>query len=119
MKTQFLFIPLVIGVIILTAFITNKKSKTPEYALMTLSIHGGTYDKENNISVIYENGQKENLTQTLGLKISGYDDDFPERVKVFKYLNEKGYKFQSHSYGEIQYNQYLQYRFQSYIFIKE
>ena len=92
MKTKFLLISLFIGVIVLTAFITNKNSIAPEYALLveTQTLIG------SNVFVVYENGKRQNLEDSLHLKITESPSfDFPEIVKAFQYLNEKGFKLQT------------------------
>ncbi|MEI6595579.1 MAG: hypothetical protein WCO28_08440 [Bacteroidota bacterium] len=94
MKTKFLLILLFVGVIIFTAFVTNKKSYKPEYAILKYSI----WDK--SMVIDYENGETENVITKLNLKLkfSFRENNFIETVKVFKYLNEKGFKLQTNSY---------------------
>ena len=95
MKTKFLFILLFIGVIVLTAFVTNKKSSKPEYAL--LRVNNAILNKQ--IYVLYDNGYSDDLTEILKLKLSAdLNNDFPEIAKTFKYLNEKGYKMIAPTY---------------------
>ncbi len=79
-----------IASIILVALVSFSSNdyKNTKYAMLKLG---------RNPYVLYEDGKKEFLKDSLNFefKMFDYDNLFLEKVKVFKYLNAKGYKIQS------------------------
>lgn len=80
----------IIALIILVSLVsfTSNNDKNTRYAMLRLC---------RNSYILYDDGKKEFIKDSLNFefKMFDYDKLFLEKVKVFKYLNAKGYKMQS------------------------
>ena len=98
MTKKILFISLAIIVVIISASFINRKTEVkPEYAQLLVGHFGLGI---NEITIIYENGDQEDMVKKLDIKIKGdwnAKANFSEEVKAFKYLNQKGFILVSHA----------------------
>jgi len=91
-KISFALIALIIFVVLVS--FNNNDYKNTQYALLKIS---------KNSYILYDDGKKEYLNETINFKfvMFSYDNLFLEKVKAFKYLNAKGYKMQSGAANDI------------------
>ena len=83
--------------IVSAAFINRKTEVKPEYAILKICYYSGG---ASLAQVTYENGEQEDLVKKFNFKFNGTSntkENFPNEVKTFKYLNEKGYNLISHA----------------------
>ena len=111
MKIKIVLLSLILLVIISFAFTNHKNDSKYQYAVLKISYFGGG---SNFAQVTYENGEQEDLGKKFNFKFKGNSntkENFPDEVRSFKYLNEKGYNLISHAC----YSNTIEY---SYIFMK-
>lgn len=114
MKNKIVIISaIVLGTFALTAFVSSKNNSKPEYALFEFFRYSKNDHELNLARIKYGNGTIEDLKIKLGIDFKQYDDsNFYYAIKVFNYLNEKGYKLQTHAFFD-------RFGYQQFIFIKE